>query len=113
MEVCNLEIEETDLIFFLELVISSFPRRWGRPDSERNKSDSSGLFRTIRERLDHQARENVYELATLLMNQCSLVFFDPTVARDNRPEVIDIFATAIGDVVSLASRLNSVYLCLN
>lgn len=77
------------------MVVSSFPRRWGR-----KKSDPSGVYRTVRERLEGQPNlGNVYDLAILLMDQCSRVFFDRAVPRDNRPEVIDIFANAIGDVV--------------
>jgi len=90
-------------------VISSFPRRWADREEQRNKSDSSGLYRTVRGRLeDHPNLENVYDLATLLIDQCSRVFFDRTVPRDNRPEVIDIFSTAIGDVVSQAFRISSI-----
>jgi len=78
-----------------ELVITSFPRRWGR-----KKQDPSGVYRTIRERLDDRPNlENVYDMATLMMDQCSRVFFDRTVPQDNRPDVIDMFANAIGDVV--------------
>lgn len=78
------------------MVVSSFPRRWGR-----KKSDPSGVYRIVRDRIEgHPNLENVYDLAILLMDQCSRVFFDRTVPRDNRPEVIDIFANAIGDVVS-------------
>jgi hypothetical protein len=77
-------------------VISSFPRRWGR-----KPSDSSGVYRTIRERFDDRPNlDNVYDMATLIMDQCSRVFFDRTVPKDNRPDVIDMFANAIGDVVS-------------
>jgi hypothetical protein len=79
----------------IELVITSFPRRWGR-----KKQDPSGLYRTIRERLaDRPDLDNVYDMATMMIDQCSRVFFDRTVSRDNRPEVMDIFSTAIGDVV--------------
>jgi hypothetical protein len=80
----------------LELVITSFPRRWGR-----KKQDPSGLYRTIREQLasDRPDLNNVYDMATMMMDQCSRVFFDRAVSRDNRPEVMDIFSTAIGDVV--------------
>lgn len=83
-----------------ELVITSFPRRWGR-----KKSDASGIYRTIRERLDDRPNlDNVYDTALLMIDQCSRVFFDRTVPRDNRPDVIDMFANAIGDVVSTHIR---------
>lgn len=87
------------------LVITSFPRRWGR-----KKLDPSGVYRTIRERLDDSPDlGNVYDMATMMIDQCSRFFFDRTVPRDSRPEVIDIFSTAIGDVV----RCSSLYQILN
>ncbi len=80
---------------YVELVVTSFPRRWGR-----KKQDPSGLYRTIRERLaDRPDLDNVYDMATMMIEQCSRVFFDRAVSKDNRPEVMDIFSTAIGDVV--------------
>lgn len=58
------------------------------------------MYRTIRERLTQQPDlDNVYEMAIMMIDQCSRFFFDRYAPRDNRPEVLDIFATAIGDVV--------------
>jgi len=37
--------------------------------------------------------------------RCSQVFFDRTAIRSLRPQVLEIFAHAIGDVVSLQSNL--------
>lgn len=37
--------------------------------------------------------------ATLIIDQCSKVFFDRTQPTDDRPEVMDLFAQAIGTVV--------------
>jgi hypothetical protein len=34
------------------------------------------------------------------MDQCSMVFFDRTKLKDDRPQVLDIFANAIANVVS-------------
>lgn len=84
-----------------KLVITSFPRRWGR-----KKQDPSGLYRTIREQLasDRPDLNNVYDMATMMMDQCSRVFFDRAVSRDNRPEVMDIFSTAIGDVTDRSTK---------
>lgn len=36
----------------------------------------------------------------IIMDQCSRVFFDRTQPLDQRPEVMDLFAAAIGTVVS-------------
>ncbi|TAQ87980.1 hypothetical protein B7494_g3667 [Chlorociboria aeruginascens] len=80
-------------------IISSFPRRWGR-----NKPDYSGVHKCIRQRLEHIRDgeiQSVYDLALLIMNQCSTVFFDRTKPVDDRPEVLDIFANAIGSVSEL------------
>lgn len=81
-----------------DTIITSFPRRWGR-----NKPDNSGIHKTIRARLD-QLRigqvQSVYDLALLIMNQCSTVFFDLTKSADERPEVLDIFSNALSHVVS-------------
>jgi len=82
-----------------ELVITSFPRRWGRKEK-----DPSGVYRTIREKLAGQPDlDNVYDMATMMIDQCSRVFFDRAVPKDNRPDVMDIFSSAIGEVVGAAS----------
>ncbi|KAK6605454.1 ankyrin repeat protein [Botrytis cinerea] len=75
-------------------IITSFPKRLGR-----NKPDSSGVHRCIRDRLEHLRPgqiNSVYDLAHLIINECSMVFFDRTKPTDERPEVLDIFADAIG-----------------
>jgi hypothetical protein len=78
-----------------ELVITSFPRRWGR-----KKSDPSGVYKSIRDKLVAQPElDNVYDMATMMIDQCSRVFFDRAIPKDNRPEVMDIFSNAIGKVV--------------
>jgi hypothetical protein len=49
----------------------------------------------------HEGEINsIYDLALIIMNQCSTVFFDRTKLVHERPEVFDIFANAIGYVVS-------------
>ena len=82
-----------------DTIISSFPRRWGR-----NKPDWSGVHKGIRGRLDHLREgeiQSVYDMALLVMNQCSTVFFDRTKPVDERPEVLDIFSNALSHVVSI------------
>ncbi|KAH6712755.1 hypothetical protein BKA61DRAFT_484150 [Leptodontidium sp. MPI-SDFR-AT-0119] len=74
----------------------SFPRRWGR-----NKPDWSGVHKGIRARLDHLREgeiQSVYDMALLIMNQCSTVFFDRTKPVDERPEILDIFSNALSHV---------------
>ncbi|RYP79475.1 hypothetical protein DL770_006656 [Monosporascus sp. CRB-9-2] len=81
-------------------IITSFPRRWGR-----NKPDSSGVHKSLRERLDKRRDEikSIYHLALIIIDQCSRVFFDRTKPLDERPEVMDLFASAIGDVTEMTS----------
>ncbi|KUJ13404.1 uncharacterized protein LY89DRAFT_721425 [Mollisia scopiformis] len=77
-------------------IITSFPRRWGR-----NKPDPSGVHKSLRERLEATSSEeiqSVYDLALIIIDQCSRVFFDRTKPLDQRPEVMDLFASAIGNV---------------
>ncbi|RFU33017.1 hypothetical protein B7463_g3326, partial [Scytalidium lignicola] len=77
-------------------IISSFPRRWGR-----NKSDPAGVQKCIRSKLQHLREgqvQSVHDLAVIIMDQCSTVFFDRTRRVDNRPELLDLFATAIGNI---------------
>jgi hypothetical protein len=73
-----------------------FPRRW-----RRNKPDPSGVHKSLRERLESTPEEeiqSIYDLALIIIDQCSSVFFDRTKPLDQRPEVMDLFASAIGGV---------------
>jgi hypothetical protein len=61
-------------------IITSFPRRWGR-----NKPDPSGVHKSLRERLESTPEEeiqSVYDLALIIIDQCSRVFFDRTKPLD-------------------------------
>ncbi|KAK4237256.1 hypothetical protein C8A03DRAFT_34787 [Achaetomium macrosporum] len=77
-------------------IITSFPRRYGY-----NKHDLSGVHRSIRARLG-TARKNqirsVYDLALIILDECSNTFFDRIKTSDSQPQVIDIFSEAIGNV---------------
>lgn len=86
------------LITHSDTILTSFPRRWGR-----NKPDPSGVHKSLRERLSHIEDDrihSVYDLALIIIDQCSRVFFDRTKPIDQRPEVMDIFSNAIAHVVS-------------
>ncbi|KAK9426595.1 hypothetical protein SUNI508_00122 [Seiridium unicorne] len=76
-------------------IITSFPRRWGR-----NKPDPSGVHKSLRERLapNTEVIKSIHHLALIIVDQCSRVFFDRTKPLDQRPEVMDLFASAIGNV---------------
>ncbi|KAF7937318.1 uncharacterized protein EAE98_001632 [Botrytis deweyae] len=83
-------------------IITSFPRRLGR-----NKPDSSGVHKCIRDRLEKIRPgqiNSVYDLALLILNECSTVFFDRTKPTDKRPEVLDIFSNAIGYVSEMKTN---------
>jgi hypothetical protein len=89
-----------------DTVISAFPRRWGR-----NKPDPSAVHRGIRDRLaqlDSDEIHSVYDLALVVVDECSKVFFDQTKALDQRPEVVDLFSSAISKIVSLCPQDDTV-----
>ncbi|KAK1773783.1 hypothetical protein QBC45DRAFT_339185 [Copromyces sp. CBS 386.78] len=79
-------------------IITSFPRRYGS-----NKHDLSGVHRSIRARLKsfrkNQVR-SVYDLALIILDECSNTFFDRTRADEGQPQVMDIFSEAIGRVTN-------------
>ncbi|KAI1080443.1 hypothetical protein F5B20DRAFT_580109 [Whalleya microplaca] len=81
-------------------IITSFPRRWGR-----NKPDPSGVHKSLRERLQNGAEDitSLHHLALIIIDQCSRVFFDRIKPLDQRPEVMDLFASAIGNVTDLTA----------
>jgi len=83
----------------LDTILTSFPRRWGR-----SKNDPSGLHKILRDNLNNEPHfTSVYDLALFILDQCSQVFFDRTRPSDNRPEVMDIFASSIGETVCCIS----------
>ncbi|EPE35811.1 Magnesium transport protein CorA, transmembrane region [Glarea lozoyensis ATCC 20868] len=76
-------------------IITFFPQRAGR-----NLSDSSNVHATIHSVLENVQRghiNSVHDLALLIMNECSAVFFDRGKA-DERPELLNIFSIALGDI---------------
>lgn len=80
-------------------ILTSFPRRWGR-----NKPDPSGVHKSLRERLSHLEDDrinSVFDLALIIIDQCSRVFFDRTKPIDQRPEVMDIFSNTIAHVTGM------------
>ena len=79
-----------------DTIISAFPRRWGR-----NKPDPSAVHRAIRDHLgaiDKSRINSIYDLALIIIDECSKVFFDRT-KPDLRPEVVDIYSSAISKIV--------------
>ncbi|KAL2063961.1 hypothetical protein VTL71DRAFT_4455 [Oculimacula yallundae] len=77
-------------------IITSFPKRYGR-----NKPDPSAVHKSIRLRLSVCRKGEInsaYDLALIILDQCSRVFFDRTKTADRQPQAMDLFASAIGDV---------------
>jgi hypothetical protein len=78
--------------------MSFFPQRAGR-----NFPDYSGVHASIRKALRNRQTNrihSVHDLALIIMNECSAIFFDRTKPPDERPMVLDIFSNALSDVVS-------------
>lgn len=79
-------------------IITSFPRRYGS-----NKHDLSGVHRSIRARLKSFRKNevrSVYDLALIILDECSNTFFDRTRTDEGQPQVMDIFSEAIGRVTN-------------
>ncbi|PVH76685.1 hypothetical protein DL98DRAFT_464692 [Cadophora sp. DSE1049] len=79
-------------------IITSFPKRYGR-----NKPDPSAVHKSIRMRLQVCRKGEIrsaYDLALIIIDQCSRVFFDRTKTADRQPQVMDLFASAIGNVTN-------------
>ena len=82
-------------------IITCFPKRWGR-----NKPDPSAVHKSLRLRLKVARKDeirSVYDLALVIIDQCSRVFFDRTKTADRQPQVMDLFANAIGEVTNKQS----------
>ncbi|KAI1084341.1 hypothetical protein F5B20DRAFT_593450 [Whalleya microplaca] len=77
-------------------LITSFPRRWGKL-----RPDTSDVHQSIRTRLVNANNDEInssYDLALIVMDECSRVFFDRTLSHDRRPKLGDIFAEAIRSI---------------
>ncbi|KAI0183039.1 hypothetical protein EV127DRAFT_353590 [Xylaria flabelliformis] len=77
-------------------LITCFPRRYGA-----NKQDYSGVHKSIRtslENLGSNQIRTVFELALIVLDECTMTLFDRTKSLDRRPQVIDEFSKAIGKI---------------
>ncbi|RDA89807.1 hypothetical protein CP533_0874 [Ophiocordyceps camponoti-saundersi (nom. inval.)] len=84
-------------------ILTSFPRRWGR-----NKPDPSAVHRAIRHHigtLDENEPTTIYDLALIIIDECSKIFFDRTKAPDLRPEVVTIFGSAISELAEMKTMI--------
>ncbi|KAI0435950.1 hypothetical protein F4803DRAFT_543842 [Xylaria telfairii] len=76
-------------------IITCFPKRYGA-----NKNDASGIHKSIRSRVEEVGSVNtVFELGLIILDECSKTFFDRTKTLDRRPQVIDEFSRAIGNIM--------------
>jgi len=50
-------------------------------------------------KVDGSKINSIYDLALIIVDECSKVFFDRTKPLDQRPEVVDIFGSAISNIV--------------
>ncbi|ORY60875.1 uncharacterized protein BCR38DRAFT_442746 [Pseudomassariella vexata] len=78
-------------------IITCFPKRYGS-----NKNDSSGVHKSVRRRIAegrHKQVKSVFDLALIILEECSNTFFDRTRTSDKQPQVLDAFSEAIGNVM--------------
>ncbi|KAI0099723.1 hypothetical protein GGR51DRAFT_576165 [Nemania sp. FL0031] len=78
-------------------LITCFPKRYGA-----NRQDYSGVHKSIRaglEDLDSNQIRTVFELGLIVLDKCTTTFFSRTKSLDRRPQVIDEFSKAIGNIM--------------
>ncbi|KAK4159854.1 hypothetical protein QBC43DRAFT_373536 [Cladorrhinum sp. PSN259] len=79
-------------------IITSFPSRYGL-----HHGDLSGVHESIRKRLRSAQKnqiQSIYDIALVVLDECTNTFFDRTKTEDSQPEVMDIFSKSIGYVAS-------------
>ncbi|KAI1259733.1 hypothetical protein F5Y18DRAFT_433045 [Xylariaceae sp. FL1019] len=67
-----------------------------------NKQDYSGVHKSIRTRLESfspNSIRTVFELALIILDECTMTFFDKAKALNRQPQVIDEFSKAIGNIM--------------
>jgi hypothetical protein len=72
------------------------------------RSDPSDIHQSLCRRLASVTKGEVksaYDLAIMILDQCTKVFFDRLRPSDERPEVMDIFGSSISYVVSYIGKL--------
>ncbi|KAI1080947.1 hypothetical protein F5B20DRAFT_84801 [Whalleya microplaca] len=104
---CKLNIQKLSRVIMVDqlwmwildakTIITCFPKRYGA-----NKQDPSGVHKSIRVRLQDSGKgqiRSVFDLALIIIDECSNTFFDRTRTVDPQPQVIDTFSTAIGNIM--------------
>ncbi|KAI1771434.1 hypothetical protein F4818DRAFT_454561 [Hypoxylon cercidicola] len=77
-------------------IITCFPKQYGA-----DTQDSSGIHKSIRMRLQDSDPDirTVFDIALIIIDECSKALFDRTNMIDRQPQVIDIFSKAIGAIM--------------
>ncbi|KAI0427452.1 hypothetical protein F5Y09DRAFT_350393 [Xylaria sp. FL1042] len=77
-------------------IITCFPKRYGA-----NKNDASGIHKSIRSRVEEiKPVHTIFEIGLVILDECSKTFFDSTRTLDRRPQVINEFSRAIGNIMN-------------
>lgn len=90
-------------------IITCFPKRYGA-----NKNDASGVHKSIRARVaegKHQQIKSVFDLALIILEECSNTFFDRSRTSDKQPQGLDAFSEAIGNIVSPTLGPENISMC--
>jgi hypothetical protein len=81
-----------------DTIITSFPKRYGH-----NKPDpDSSVHKRIREKLKGCRPNEIrsaYDLALIIIDECSRVLLNSTKTADRQPKVMDLFANEIAYIV--------------
>lgn len=88
-----------ELTLSIDTIITAFPELWGS-----NAHDPSAVHQSIRTRLavaPNGEVRSVFDLALIIVDQCSRVFFDRSKPVHQAPKLVDIFADAIRGVVGI------------
>jgi hypothetical protein len=83
-----------------QTIITCFPKRYG---ANKQETDASSVHKSIRMRLQNSRQNHirsVFDLALVIIDECSSTLFDRVKTRDRQPQVMDAFSEAIGNVVS-------------
>ncbi|KAI1377822.1 hypothetical protein F4677DRAFT_443743 [Hypoxylon crocopeplum] len=78
-------------------IITCFPKRYGT-----NKQDASAVHKSIRVRIQDSGPDQirtVFDLALIIIDECTNTFFDRTTTVDRQPQVMDVFSKAIGNIM--------------
>jgi hypothetical protein len=79
-------------------ILTFFPGRYGV-----NRQDASGIHKSIRNRVEKSSDsqiKSIFDLALIILSECTKTIFDRTRTLDRRPRVLDMFLETIGQVVN-------------